>query len=155
MRAGILKLAAMIGFSALLLHGRAQADPSDDLAGPAAGTSAGGGTTDKDSDFSNIEIVDAALESKLDIVRIGSRRGSNNLLGVFAGLKNKTAHRLDLEIETIYKDQSGNELNTGSWIHLTLAPHEEQDYRSSAISEAAVDFLVRVRHASATTAAAH
>jgi hypothetical protein len=149
MRAGTVKQAAMIGVAVLLLLGPAPADPSDDLAGPAAGTGAGGGSTDKDSDFDNVEIVDSVLANKIELMRIGSQRGSNNLLGVFAGLRNKTAHRLELEIETIYKDQAGNDLNTGSWIHFTLEPHAEQDYRSAAISEAAVDFLVRVRRARA------
>ncbi len=151
MRGGNLKLAVLAGLGALWLLSPAPADPSDDLAGPSAGTSQGGGTSDTEADFNNIEIVDSAIEPKLDIVRIGSRRGANNLLSVFAGLKNKTDGKLDLEVETIYKDKSGNELNTGSWIHFTLAPHEEQDYRSAAISEGAVDFLIRVRRARSTS----
>jgi hypothetical protein len=137
---------AIIGFAALLLFGPAPADPSDDLAG-SSNPSNRGAAADKDSDFNNVEIVDPALESRIELVRIGSNRGSNNLLGVFAGLKNKTAHRLELEIETIYQDKSGNEMNTGTWIHLTLQPRQQQVYRSSAISEAAVDFLVRIRRA--------
>jgi hypothetical protein len=147
MRAGTLKL-ALIGFGVLVLQVPLPADPSDDLGGSPGSAGAGG---DKDSDFNNIEIVDPALESKLDVVRIGSRRGANNLLGVFAGLKNKTAHKLELEIETIYRDSAGNDLNTGSWIHLTLDARAQQDYRSAAISEAAVDFLIRVRVAHASS----
>ena len=151
MRAATLKRVAMIGVAALLLLGPAPADPSDDLVVPSGGSN-GGATTDKDSDFNNIEIVDPELVSKIELVRIGSSRGMNNLLGVFAGLKNKTTRKLELEIETIHKDQSGNELNTGSWIHVTLPPHDQQEYRSSAISEGAVDFLIRVRRArNATT----
>jgi hypothetical protein len=153
MRGGNLKLAALLGLGALWLLVPAFADPSDDLAGPSA--SQGGGTTDTGADFNNIEIVDASIEAKLEIARIGSRRGANHLLSVFAGLRNKTNLKLDLEIETIYKDKSGNELNTGSWIHFTLAPHAEQDYRSSAISEGAVDFLIRVRHARSTASTTH
>ena len=136
MRAGALKSAALIGFGALLLHGPLRAEPSDDLAGPSAGT--------------NIELVDPALDGKIEIMRIDSNRGGNNLLQVVAALRNKSPHRLNLEIETIYKDSSGNDLNTGSWIHLSLDPHAEQDYRSAAISEAAVDFLIRVRVAHAS-----
>jgi hypothetical protein len=135
------RLAAMLSLGALLLPGAAAGDPSDDLM--RASTEAG--ANDTDSDFNNIEIVDAVLEPKLDLERIGSRRGANNLLTVFAGIRNKTARKLVIEIETIYKDQGGNVLNTGSWIAFTLQPHEEQDYRSSAISEAAVDFIIRVR----------
>lgn len=150
MRAGRFKIAAILGLGTLSLLTLAPADPSDDLAGPAAGTR-GGGATDKDSDFNNIEIVDSALESKVELVRVGSRRNTSNVLEVFAGLRNKTARRVDLEVETIYKDQSGNELNTGSWMHLTLQPHEQQDYRSAAIQEAAVDFLIRVRRARAAS----
>jgi hypothetical protein len=137
---------AVIGVCALLLFGAAGADPSDDLAGT-PGASNGGEGTDKDSDFNNLEVVDPVLANKIALMRIGSQRGPTGLLGVFAGLKNKTARRLEIEIETIYKDQSGNELNTGSWIRLTLPPNAQQDYRSSAISQAAVDFLIRVRRA--------
>jgi hypothetical protein len=165
MRAGKASL-ALIGLGALWLLSPAPADPSDDLAGPSAGTSQGGGLTQSASkehagpaavspgddvgDATNIEIVDTSLNRKIDVVRINSRRGTNNLLAVFAGLKNKTGVNLDIEIETIYKDESGNTLNTGSWIRFTLAAHEEQDYRSSAISEGAVDFLIRVRRARAS-----
>jgi len=137
---------ALIGVSAILVFRQAAADPSDDLAGT-PGAIDGAAPADKDSDFDNLEVVDPFLANRIALLRIGSQRGPTGLLGVFAGLKNKTAHRLEIEIETIYKDQSGNELNTGSWIHLTLPPNAVQDYRSSAISAAAVDFLIRVRRA--------
>ena len=145
MRVGGLKVAAIIGLGTLWLLSPATAEPSDDLAGPSP--SGANGSSDTGADFNKIEIVDSVLEPKLDLVRIGSHRGANNLLAVFAGIQNKTARKVELEIETIYKDDGGNALNTGSWIGITLAPHEEQDYRSSAISEGAVDFLIRIRRA--------
>ncbi len=104
-------------------------------------------TTNTGSSFDNLEIVDTSLRGKLAVLRVGSGVGENNLLTVFVGLKNRTAHRLALEIETIYKDNMGQALNEGSWIVLVLKPHEQRDYRSSSISEEAVDFLVRVRRA--------
>jgi hypothetical protein len=156
MRALKLKRAGWIGLCALLAVGMAQADSSilDSPGSVSASSTNASSATDADSDFNNVEIVDAALNAKLSLLRIGSRRASNNLLSVFAGLKNRTDHRLVLEVETIYKDKTGNELNTGSWIRLTLKPHEDTDYRSSSISEAAVDFLIRVRRPPAATASA-
>jgi len=97
------------------------------------------------SAFDNIEIVDESLNGQVAILRVGSQPEENGLLTVFAGLKNATGHRLDLEVETIYKDQSGNDLNAASWIPLTFKPHEEKSYRSASISSRAVDFLIRVR----------
>jgi hypothetical protein len=112
-------------------------------------TNAPAASTDAGSGFDNLEVIDAAaLGSKLKVLRVGSSLAENNLLSVFAGLQNKTGKRLTLEVETIYKDKAGNELNTGSWIRLTLQPHEESDYRSSAISESATDFLIRIRRPS-------
>jgi hypothetical protein len=102
---------------------------------------------DAGSNFDNLDVVDASLNGKVAIMRVGSQLGDNNLLTVFAGLKNRTAHRLALEVETIYKDKDGNVLNAGSWIPMTLKPYEERQYRSVSISEEAVDFLVRVRRA--------
>jgi hypothetical protein len=128
------KHVAWIG--ALLLSGVVWADPP--VAKPAS-------ADDALPDFDNLEIVDAALNAKLGVLRVGSATGENNVLTVFAGLRNKSSHKLVLEVETIYKDKAGNELNTGSWIRVTLKPHEESDYRSASISEAAVDFLIRVR----------
>lgn len=104
--------------------------------------------TDTGSGFDNLEFVDARLKAKLNILRVGSEPSPNNLLTVFAGVKNKTSHHLDLEIQTIYKDKAGNELNHGSWIPVTLKPHEEKEYRSSALSTDASDFVVRIRNAS-------
>jgi len=106
-----------------------------------------GDGTDAGSSFDNLELVDASLNGKVAVLRVGSDPSANNLLSVFAGLKNKTEHRLALEVETIYKDKDGNALNAGSWIPLTLKPHEEREYRSASISADAVDFLVRVRRA--------
>jgi hypothetical protein len=112
----------------------------------ASNENAGGGT-DADSSFDNLDIVDSSLNGKVAILRVGSEVEENNLLSVFAGLKNKTAHRLNLEVQTIYKDKDDNALNAGSWIAFTLKPHEEKEYHSASISELAVDFLVRVRRA--------
>jgi len=103
--------------------------------------------TDAGSNFDNLDVVDASLNGKVAILRVGSQLGDNNLLTVFAGLKNRTTHRLALEVETIYKDKDGNALNAGSWIPMTLKPYEERQYRSTSISEEAVDYLVRVRRA--------
>ncbi len=98
--------------------------------------------------FDNLEIVNASLKDKLSVLRIGSQRSDSNLLSVFAGVKNQTGHVLDLEMQTIYRDKDGQALTGhGSWIPITLKPHEETQYRSVAISEDATDFVVRIRHA--------
>jgi hypothetical protein len=102
---------------------------------------------DADSSFDNLEVIDDSLKTKLTILRVGSQPTANNLLSVFAGLKNKTSRSLFLEVQTIYKDKTGASLNDGSWIPLTLKPHEEAEYHSASISPDAVDFLVRVRRA--------
>jgi hypothetical protein len=101
--------------------------------------------SDNDSSFDNVEIVDSSLNGKIAILRVGSEPTPTNLLSVFAGLKNKTSHKLNLELETIYKDKSGNALNQASWIAMTLKPHEEKEYHSASISDQAGDFLVYIR----------
>jgi hypothetical protein len=100
-----------------------------------------------DATFDNLDVVDTGLKGKLAVLRVGSEVGENHLLAIFAGFRNKTPHRLELEVQTIYKDNDGNALNAGSWIAFTMQPHEEREYHSASISEAAVDFLVRVRRA--------
>jgi hypothetical protein len=147
MRAGKLTLAALIGASTLGFLTPAPADPTDDLVNTPGAMSEGGDDANDRGYLGNLDIVDDALKPKLDLVRIDAQRGSNNLLVVSLGLSNKTGRKIELEVETVYKDKSGNELNTGSWIPFTLKPHGELDYRSSSISEAAVDFLIRVRRA--------
>ena len=108
--------------------------------------------TDIGSSFDNLEITDDSLKGKLAILRVGSEPSANDLLSVFAGLKNKTAQPLSLEVQTLYKDSTGKSLNAGSWIPMTLKPHEETEYRSTSISADAADFLVRVRRAQANGA---
>ena len=99
--------------------------------------------------FDNVELVNPNLVGKLAILRVGSSRTEANLLSVFVGLKNKTARVLQIEVQTSYKDKSGQALTegTGSWIPMRLKPREEAQYRSVAISEDASDFLVRIRRA--------
>jgi hypothetical protein len=113
-----------------------------------------GGDQDASQGFDNLEIVSPGLKTKLAVMRVGSDRTEGNLLSVFAGLKNKSSHPLPLEVQTVYKDKSDQPLTDGrsSWVPITLKPYEETQYRSVAISEDASDFMVRIRHASDTTA---
>lgn len=104
----------------------------------------------EDLTFDNLDVIDNSLGGKLAVLRVGSDIGVNKLLSVFAGLRNKTGHPLNLEIQTIYKDTFGNALNSGSWIAFSLKAHEEKEYHSSSISEQATDFLIRVRAAAPT-----
>jgi hypothetical protein len=147
MRAGKLTLPAIVGLGTLGLLPLAAAQPSDDLVNTPGAMSEGSGDTDSRDFRNNLDIVDDVLKPKLDLTHIDAQRSRNNLLVVTLGLSNKTGHKVDLDVETVYKDKSGNELNTGSWIPFTLQPHGDLNYRSSSISEAAVDFLIRVRKA--------
>jgi hypothetical protein len=154
-----LKPAKWMGLFAIILSSCASADPPMSAAPaqspPPASNGNASDETDVGSNFDNLDIVDVGLKAKLAILRVGSEVGENNLLSVFAGLKNKTAHQLDLEVQTIYQDKAGNALNSGSWIPLTLKPHEEKEYRSTAISEQAVDFLIRVQRAQTVSTSSH
>jgi hypothetical protein len=112
--------------------------------------------SDNDTSFDNLDVIDASLNGKLAIQRVGSEANAFGLLSVFAGLKNKTSHALNLQAETIYKDTEGNPVNAGSWITLTLKPHEEKEYRSTSISVRfdpnvmEPNFLIRIRRAPPT-----
>lgn len=107
-------------------------------------------TTAPAPDFDNLEIMSPGLKGTLAVTRVGSDRTDGNLLSVFAGLKNKSSHPLDLEVQTLYKDKKDHSLTDGraSWVPITLKPHEATQYRSVAITEDAADFVVRIRHAS-------
>jgi hypothetical protein len=146
MRAGKLTLPAILGLGTLGLLPLAPAQQPDDINTPGA-MSEGNVDVDQRDFRNNLDIVDDVLKPKLDLVSINAQRGRNNLLVVTLSLSNKTSHKVDLEVETVYKDKGGNELNTGSWIAFTLQPEGDLSYRSSSISEAAVDFLIRVRKA--------
>jgi hypothetical protein len=125
-------------------------DP-DDV--PAPGTM--GALPQTASDLDDLEIVNDSLKGKLAVLRIESSRSDSNLLAVLAGIKNQTSRRLDLEVQTVYRDKDGNSLSSGAgtWMTLTLKPHQETQYRSEAISEDATHFVVRVRHAAGTAEA--
>jgi len=156
MRAIKIKQAGWIALGALVILNHTMADPAlpppvgQNVYNPPGSIKAA--PADPDLTFDNID-VDAGLKGKLAILRVGSEPSANNLLSVFAGLKNKTARSLNLQVQTIYKDSEGNPLNAGSWITLTLKAHEEREYRSTSISELfdpnAVEapFLIRVRRA--------
>jgi len=147
MSAGKLTLPAILGLGTLCVLPLAPADPSDDLVNTPGAMSEGSAERDQKDLRANLDIVDDVLKPKLDLAHIDDTRGRNNLLVVTLDLSNKTGRKVDIEVETVYKDKGGNELNTGSWIPFTLQPHGDLNYRSSSISEAAVDFLIRVRKA--------
>ena len=97
--------------------------------------------------FDNLEVLDPSLKDSLAILRIGAEPKETKLLSVFTGMKNKTGQKLSLEVQTIYKDRAGNPLNTGTWVPMTLKPHQMTEYRSASLSVEASDFLVRIRRA--------
>jgi hypothetical protein len=114
------------------------------LAGPVAGAHS---ETDTEAGFDNVQVMDASLDGRVSVTRVGSDRTNTNLLSIFADLKNLTGHVLTIEAQTLYKDSDGNWIDGGhaGWVRLELKPHEEFEYRSASLSEAAEDFLVRVR----------
>ena len=132
--------------SAFRAPGQSNSSANADDSEQPSGTS----KNETDANFDNIELVDASLKGKLAVLRVGSDPTDNNLLSVFVGLKNRTGQSLPLEVQTIYKDRVGNPMNGGSWIPITLKPHEQTEYRSTSISADAADFMVRIRKASAT-----
>jgi hypothetical protein len=159
MRALNWKRAARMGLSLVLVIAGVKSAPADPslLDSPGSTAAAAQGQGDGgDIDFSKLEVVDASLKPKLTLLRIGSQRSTtNNVLTVFAGVRNNTGRKLSFEIETIYKDRTGELLNKSSWIRFSLEPHEETDYRSSSLSDDAVDFTIRVRKPLTATASTH
>jgi hypothetical protein len=123
--------------------------PPDSAADLTNSTSNAGADAEAGFSFDNLEMADNSLNGKLTVLRVGSGRTDDNLLTVFAGVKNETSHPLAIEVQTIYKDKSDNPMTDGkaSWVPITLKPHEEFVYRSVAISADAADFLVRIRAA--------
>jgi hypothetical protein len=105
-------------------------------------------SSESSSDIDNLEIVGDGLKGKLEVLHVGANRNDSNLLSVFAGVKNETGRKLEVEMQTIYRDKDGNSLSDGAnWIPITLKPHGQTQYRSVALSPDATDFLVRIRHA--------
>ncbi len=73
--------------------------------------------TAEPTNFDNLELVSPGLKNRLAITRVGSDRTEGNLLSVFAGLKNKSARPLDLEVQTLYKDKADHSLNgRNGWV---------------------------------------
>jgi hypothetical protein len=103
--------------------------------------------TDSEVGFDNVQVMDASLDGKISVTRVGSDRTNTNLLSIFADLKNLTGRSLRVEAQTLYKDSDGNWIDGGraGWVPLELKPGEEFEYRSASLSEAAEDFLVRIR----------
>jgi hypothetical protein len=111
-------------------------------------TAAAAASATPTSDIDNLEIVGEGLKGKLAVLHVGANRNDSNLLSVFAGVKNETGRKLEVEMQTIYRDKDGNSLNGGeNWIPITLKPHEQTQYRSVALTPEATDYLVRIRHA--------
>lgn len=146
-----------MGLSLVLLTGAPKAQPSllESPGSTAAAATGQGDSGEVDIDATKVEFVDGSLKPKLEVLRTGSRRTSSKLLAVFVGVRNNTGRTLAFEVATIYRDKNGNALNRGSWIRLSLKPHEEIDYKSSSLSDDAADFTVRVRKPLAATASTH
>src|ERR1700679_539212 len=106
MRAGKLTLPAILGLGTLGLLPLAPAQPTDDINTPRA-LSEGVSEVDPHDYRNNIDIVDDVLKPKLDLVHVEAQRGRNNLLVVTLSLSNKTGHKVDVEMETVYRDKSG------------------------------------------------
>jgi hypothetical protein len=131
-------------------EGLADSTPGETAMEAAAASSS---SPESSTDIDNLEIVGDGLKGKLAVLHVGANRNDSNLLSVFAGVKNETGRKLELEMQTLYRDKDGNSLNNGeNWIPMTLKPHEQTQYRSVALTPDATDFLVRIRHAAPASA---
>ena len=125
-----------------------QAPPPSPIPPPSSETmSSSSDTVAAPKNFDDVEMVDDSLQGKLSVTRTGSSRTTNDLLSVFAGLRNKTSHVLKIEAQTVYKDAQGTPLPGGSssWVPITLKSHGRTDYRSASLSADAQDYLIRIR----------
>ena len=108
-------------------------------------TAQGGNPTNVTAALDKVEILDASLKPKLTFQRMSSHRAPNKLLDVSVNVHNNTGNVVLFEAETIFKDKDGTPLNKGSCIDFSLKPYDEIDYRSTSISEKAVDFTICLR----------
>jgi len=93
-----------------------------------------------------VEVVSSSLHGKLTVSRINSSRATG-LLAVSAEMRNRTSHRLEIQVQTVFKDQTGLALTNqeGSWETVTMKAHQETPYQATASSAQAAEFLIRLR----------
>jgi uncharacterized protein YcfL len=69
-----------------------------------------------------------------------------NLLEVQARIRNRTEKPLQVEVQTVFKDDQGFSVNdTSAWKRLIFEPNETKIYRVNSINSKARNFTIRVR----------
>ncbi len=101
-----------------------------------------------------VVILDEDLRSDLNVDQnVLAQRNANNLLAIQVTLRNTTDdERLNIQVQTIFKDDNGRVLysQTGSepaWQPLSLSPGQVSYYTQSALTPEATRFTVRIRYA--------
>ncbi len=92
-----------------------------------------------------IVLLDYNSRWRLRIVRHAVERDNNNLLTVKLGIENSKNKDDIVDIQTIFKDKDGFELEQTNWEPVLLHRRKVTDYTVTSLSAQAADYTVLVR----------
>ena len=92
-----------------------------------------------------IVLLDYNSRWRLRIVRHAIERDQNNLLIVKLGIENAKNKNDVVDIQTIFKDKDGFELEQTNWEPVLLHRRKVTDYTITSMTSNAVDYTVLVR----------
>ena len=101
------------------------------------------------ADVENREVIVLLTKTLQDQIAVEGQQAKwnkANLLEVRARLRNRTEKPLQVEVQTVFKDQKGFSVNdVSAWQRLIFEPNETKTYHVNSMTSNARRFTVRVR----------
>jgi hypothetical protein len=92
-----------------------------------------------------IVILDGPTSGRVAIDKQNFRHDTEGKLEVFADIRNRTNSDLSIDVQTVYKDESGIPVDTTAWSRMTLGPNETQTYKNISINDSPKRYTIRIR----------
>lgn len=107
-------------------------------------------STTPEASGAKVVLLDEGLRDMLAVDKVRSGLSGNKLLVVEADLRNRTGRDLEVQVQTLYRDENGNPLyyqngNETAWTSFVISASSTTPYRSQALSPLAKQFTIRIR----------
>ena len=92
-----------------------------------------------------VALMDSRVQHSLTAPALQERKTEDGRLEVAANLRNREDRRLEVQVQCVFKDPQGFEVDSTPWQTLILTENGQETVRFTAMNNKATDYTVRIR----------
>lgn len=92
-------------------------------------------------------VMDDRVQRSVTCPGLQERKTEDGRLEVAANIRNRESRRIEVQVQCVFKDVQGFEVDSTPWETLILTENGQETVRFTAMNNKATDYTVRVREA--------